>query len=84
MDKKFLWITAAVLTFFGIGYFLFPADFINDLIPVIGMIDDLVVNLITLCGAVSSVIGAIYLMTRPNETPAYENTYETYGDYYEE
>ncbi len=84
MKKKIFWIVAAVFALVGLGYFVFPADFINDIIPVIGMIDDLVINLITLCGTIGSVIGAIYIMTRQNETPAYEYANETYGDYYEE
>ena len=84
MKKKIFWIFAAVLGIAGLGYFVFPADFINDIVPVIGMLDDLVVNLITLMGAIGSVIGAIYIMTRPNEQPAYEKTYEAYGDYYEQ
>ncbi len=83
MEKKIFWIVAAIFVLLGLGYFVFPADFINDLIPLIGMIDDLVINLITLCGAVGSIVGAIYLMKRPTEAPAYD-TYESYGDYYEQ
>jgi len=48
------------------------------------MLDDLVINLITLMGAIGSVIGAIYIMIRPNEQPAYEKAYEAHGDYYEQ
>ncbi len=84
MKKKIFWIVAAVLVIAGLVYFVFPADFINDIVPVIGMLDDLVINLITLMGAIGSAIGAVYIMTRPYEQPAYENAYEEYGEYYEE
>ncbi len=84
MKNKILWIVAALFALIGLGYFVFPADFINDIVPVIGMVDDLVVNSITLLGMIGSVIGAIYIMTRPNEAPVYDYSNEPYGDYYEE
>lgn len=85
MDKrKILWAAAVLCALVGIGYFFFPADFINDLIPVIGMLDDLAINLITLTGVVVSVLGAIGIGRQPAEATTWVDESEMYGDYYEE
>lgn len=82
--SKLLIIAAVVMAIIGAGYCILPADFINDLIPLIGLLDDLVINLITLTGMVGSIVAAISMNARPAAATYNEYDYDGYGDYYEQ
>ena len=82
MKKWIFWIIAAVCVFVGLAYFVFPADFIPDVIAFIGWLDDLVVNLLTLFAMTANVLLALGIFPLRKKEPEFASENE-YG-YYEE
>ncbi len=84
MEKKWIfWMIAALCVFFGLAYFVFPADFIPDVIAFIGWLDDLVVNLMMLVAMTTNVLLALGVLPLRRKEQEFERDYGEYG-YYEE
>ena len=78
-DKKWMfWLGAAGLALLGLGYFVFPADAIPDFIALIGQLDDLVVNLITLAGIVVNVCLALGWIPLEKKEAEFSGYYDEY------
>ena len=83
-NKKWIfWIIAAVSAFLGLAYFVFPADFIPDVIAFIGWLDDLIVNLLTLVAMSANVLLALGVLPLRKKEPEFARDCGDYG-YYEE
>ena len=81
--KWFFWIVAGVIALLGLGYFVFPADFIPDVIAFIGWLDDLIINLLTLVAMTANVLFALGVLPIRKKEPEFTRDYGDFG-YYEE
>ena len=82
--KKIFWVIAAVCVLIGLAYFVFPADFIPDVIAFAGWLDDIIVNLLTLTAVAANVLFALGIVPIGKGEPEYARDYEDEYGYYEE
>ncbi len=84
MKKKWIfWIIVGVCAFFGLAYFVFPADFIPDFIAFIGWLDDLVINLMMFTALAINAGFALGILPFKKKEAEFSESYDEYG-YYEE
>ncbi len=82
--KKIFWVFAVLCVLIGLAYFVFPADFIPDVIAFVGWLDDIVVNILTLTAVAANVLFALGVFPIGRRETEFARDYEDEYGYYEE
>lgn len=81
MKKVVSWIIVGVLFVATVIYFFVPVDIIPDVIALIGWLDDLVINVMSLAVITVNVLFATGVL--PVKKKAYQSSNDAYGYYRE-